>query len=746
MLAHDFLKKDDRNFVPTSSTKDAWYFLLLVLSKFARCVGIFFVDTLAKEVHVVGLLWLMKFIASAILLPTQKPFSSGKSLRKSLHVRIGQLALFNCLIEILWFYGITFCGPLRSILVFEQNTEVVLIALMALVKGSDTPAKTRGIILLVVGSLVLFVMDSDASVELNHSESHRHQGGLNHVFYHILGWFGISDHKGGIVLLMLAIFLRIAYDHQFRHIGVEIGVKRLYAIQSVISTALLTPLGVLSLIFTSSFITSYATFILTLFMAATFVMVVDFYADSICFQNVRDPVLASARWSPITMFWCSLLISWLWYENVVGIGGHPISGGVIVTVLCFSCASFVLTSAKSQRFRAGHFAGLSDTGMPLYTAGEAFLQKTSKSVLNFCRETLAAILANSDSRRIFWFLCANLAFCGVEFFYGFWTNSLGLISDGFHMLFDCSALVMGLVASVMARWTASRHYSFGYGRVEVLSGFINALFLIVIAIFIFLEALERLYDPPDVSTDKLMFVAVAGLCVNLFGMYAFHGGDHGHSHGGESHTHSHGHSHGGGNANMQGVFLHVLADTLGSVFVIISTIMIQLFGWQWVDPFCSLVLSLLILGSVYPLLKSSASTLLQSVPDEMSAEMEHVLDEILNVEGVRSYSQFHVWQLKSEANVASIHIQTNDGVNAQLIRHKVHQLLKQFGATQISVQVEDETFFRRIQTTCPSYRLPPRVDRGALVHSHKGSHGAHGHSHNGHSHESGHGHGHGHSH
>lgn len=63
---------------------------------------------------------------------------------------------------------------------------------------------------------------------------------------------------------------------------------------------------------------------------------------------------------------------------------------------------------------------------------------------------------------------------------------------------------MGLVASVMSRWTASRYYSYGYGRVEILSGFINALFLIVIALFIFLEALERLYDPPDVHTDKLM--------------------------------------------------------------------------------------------------------------------------------------------------------------------------------------------------------------------------------------------------
>uniref|UniRef100_A0A915EF86 Proton-coupled zinc antiporter SLC30A5 n=1 Tax=Ditylenchus dipsaci TaxID=166011 RepID=A0A915EF86_9BILA len=304
------------------------------------------------------------------------------------------------------------------------------------------------------------------------------------------------------------------------------------------------------------------------------------------------------------------------------------------------------------------------------------------SLLNFCRETLKEVLADEDSRRIFYFLCANLGFCAVEFCYGFWTNSLGLISDGFHMLFDCSALVMGLVASVMARWTSSRYYSYGYGRVEVLSGFINALFLIVIALFIFLEALERLYDPPDVQTDKLMFVAVSGLLVNLFGMYAFShthshggGGDHGHSHGGGDHGHSHG---------------VVAMPTCRECSC--TTLLIQLFGWQWVDPLCSLILSMLILGSVYPLLKSSASVLLQSIPGEVDSA--HALDEICHLEGVLDQTQFHVWQLKSGVNVASIHVRTTDQANDQLMRQRVHQILRKWGATQICVQVEKEAFGR----------------------------------------------------
>lgn len=88
--------------------------------------------------------------------------------------------------------------------------------------------------------------------------------------------------------------------------------------------------------------------------------------------------------------------------------------------------------------------------------------------------------------------------------YGVWTNSLGLISDGFHMLFDSSALLIGLCAALMVHWKPTRVYSFGYGRVEVLSGFVNSLFLIAIACVVLSEALERLFDPPSINTEKLL--------------------------------------------------------------------------------------------------------------------------------------------------------------------------------------------------------------------------------------------------
>ncbi|CAJ0574029.1 unnamed protein product, partial [Mesorhabditis spiculigera] len=454
MLAHDFLKKDERSFRPTSSSRSAWYFIALVVAKLLRCVGIFFIDILAKSLHVVTLLWLFKLATSALLVPLQKPFTTGKTLRKPTLARIGKLALWNCLIEVFWFYGITFCGPLRSVLIFELSPSVILIAIVSFFKNNSTTARTRGLFLLLVGFVALMLMDKDSSIEDEHNKSHAHHSGLNHLFYHVIGMFGVADHQGGVFILILALLLRIGYDTSFRHLAVELGgPKKLHSVVSLFSAVLLMPIGLLLFLTGTSHVDGWATFLFWVFVASVLVMVIDFYAEALCFQHVSDPVMAAARWSPVTMFTCALALAYAWYS---GQATHAVTGGVIVTFVAFVLGTISLTSSNTPKSRGGHFVGLSDSGTPLFTHGEAFLQRTGRNMMLFVKETLREILANGDSRRIFYFLCVNLSFCGVEFLYGFWTNSLGLISDGFHMLFDCSALVMGLVASVMARWQATK--------------------------------------------------------------------------------------------------------------------------------------------------------------------------------------------------------------------------------------------------------------------------------------------------
>merc|ERR1712021_246339 len=154
------------------------------------------------------------------------------------------------------------------------------------------------------------------------------------------------------------------------------------------------------------------------------------------------------------------------------------------------------------------------------------------------------------------------------------------------MFFDCTGLLAGLVASVITKWRANDKYSYGYVRAEVLAGFINGLFLIFISFFIFSEAVERLVEPPEVKHERLLPVSIAGFLVNIVGIVVFQHGGHGHSHGGSNEQ------------IFKGVYLHILADTLGSVGVIVSALLMQYFGWMIADPICYMIIAILIFISV----------------------------------------------------------------------------------------------------------------------------------------------------
>lgn len=219
---------------------------------------------------------------------------------------------------------------------------------------------------------------------------------------------------------------------------------------------------------------------------------------------------------------------------------------------------------------------------------------------------LHSILKEKDSRSIFYFMCLNFTFMLVQLSYGFLTGSLGLLSDSIHMFFDCLALVVGLCAAVMSKWPPNARFPYGYGKVDTLSGFANGIFLMIISVEIIYEAVERLSSGSEMHRiGELLAVSIAGLAVNLVGIFSF---EHGHAH----HGHDHGHDH--GNENMHGIFLHILADTLGSVAVVISTILVHYSGWSGYDPLASCFIAILIFVSAVPLVCSTAKTLLLTLP------------------------------------------------------------------------------------------------------------------------------------
>ncbi|XP_051907058.1 proton-coupled zinc antiporter SLC30A5 [Hippocampus zosterae] len=706
------------------------YIVLLVISKILKALGIFESYDILKVVHIVQFIFILKLGSAVILLVFQKPFSSGKIISKRQWIKLLKHSVFSCIISLLGFFGLTLCGPLRTLLLFEHS-DVVVIALLGVLFTSSGggPAKTRGAALFIIAVICLLLFDNDDLMAkmAEHPEGH-HDSALTHFLYTAIAFLGVADHKGGVVLLVVSLCLKVGFHTASRKLSVEVGgAKRLYALDNLVSAAVLLPWVIVLSATTESKVESWSALIPPFAMIIFSVMILEFYVEAIC--NTKMEVQRCARYGAVALFCSALLLANFWTHPLTdqlrsmskpprrSSTEHVLSGGVLVSALFFILSSSVLSS-PSKKGQKGTLVGYSPEGTPLYNFMGDALQHTSQSLPRFIKDSLKQILEEYDSRQIFYFLCLNLAFTFVELFYGVWTNSLGLISDGFHMLFDCSALVLGLFAALMTRWKATRIFSYGYGRVEILSGFINGLFLMVIAFFVFMESVTRLVDPPNINTDMLTPVSVGGLLVNLVGICAFshahsHGGkscsghDHGHSHGDHGHSHGHGHGHGGHghshgsggggmNANMRGVFLHVLADTLGSVGVIISTLLIRQFGWLIADPICSLFIATLIFLSVIPLLKDACEVLLLRIPPEHEKGLNNALQKIEKIEGVLSYRDPHFWRHSASVIAGTIHLQIMSDVVEQRIVQQVTAILKDAGVNNLSVQLEKDAYFQHM--------------------------------------------------
>lgn len=226
------------------------------------------------------------------------------------------------------------------------------------------------------------------------------------------------------------------------------------------------------------------------------------------------------------------------------------------------------------------------------------------------------------------------------------------------------------------------------------------------------------------NTHRLLFISFVGLLVNLVGIFAFnHGHAHGHSH--DHHGHDHGHS-----ANMQGkennerkrigskkintflivfflkkkgVFLHIMADTLGSAGVIVSTLLIKWFGWTGFDPIASLFIAVLIIMSVIPLIRQSSAVMMLELSDETVAVIEGTLDEVRAMDGVYSISHTRFWPCEAESVIGSLHVQVKDGVNTQVMRQTVTDVLMSHihGLREVCVQVELQSAVKKNKFSVP---------------------------------------------
>lgn len=284
-----------------------------------------------------------------------------------------------------------------------------------------------------------------------------------------------------------------------------------------------------------------------------------------------------------------------------------------------------------------------------------------------------------DLKPLAWTLVLVLIYMVAEVIGGLLTNSLALLADAGHMLSDAGSLGLALFAMSVARKPRSADKTFGYHRTEILAALANGLTLIVVAVFIVIEAWERFESPQPVDGSTMMWIAVGGLIVNLAGLkilHAGHGhGDHGHA--GEGHSES---------LNLRGAWLHVLADTLGSVQAIGAGALIWAFGWDIADPIASVLIALLVFGSSWPLLRDAVNVLLEGTPPHIDAD--EVAEALRGVDGVESIHDLHIWTITSGFESLSVHARVQNREGDDILAEIRSMLHDRFGIEHCTIQIE----------------------------------------------------------
>jgi len=309
--------------------------------------------------------------------------------------------------------------------------------------------------------------------------------------------------------------------------------------------------------------------------------------------------------------------------------------------------------------------------------------------------------------RLLLMLGMTTSFMMVELVVGNLTNSMALVADSFHMLSDVIALIIAYISFKMSPKNWSKN-TYGWARAEVVGALINSVFLFALCFSISVEAIKRFLVVEKIENPVLILaVGAAGLAINLAGMLLFGDLGHGHSHG--EHEHGHGHGH-GTNMNISGVFLHVMADALGSVVVLISASVIWLTEWEhrfYLDPLLSLLIVVIISVSTWPLLRDSTLILLNSIPPHIDLlELERNL--ISSIDGVSNIHELHVWRLVGRRVVASCHLEilAQDSSEDPVSHHmRVAREIKEFfhkeGIHSTTIQLEYSPGSDGCQLECP---------------------------------------------
>jgi len=264
-------------------------------------------------------------------------------------------------------------------------------------------------------------------------------------------------------------------------------------------------------------------------------------------------------------------------------------------------------------------------------------------------------------------IALNLGFVIAEGIAGWYGDSLALLSDAGHMVTDSFSLGLAAFAAWIARRPPSARHTYGFVRAEIIAALINGLLMLGVALFIVIEAVERLRNPQPVAGGWVMLIAVLGFAVNGIVAWVL--------------------SQGGEGLNTRAALLHVLGDLLGSVAALLAGGIVYFTGWMPADPILSLAVVGLILVSTIRLLKEALHVLMEGVPP--SVNLEEVGQAMAQVAGVSSVHDLHIWTLSSGRIALSAHVDLPDlGSWPGILAETRHLLHERFDIDHVTLQPE----------------------------------------------------------
>jgi len=261
-----------------------------------------------------------------------------------------------------------------------------------------------------------------------------------------------------------------------------------------------------------------------------------------------------------------------------------------------------------------------------------------------------------------------LGYMVAEVLGGLLSGSLALLADAGHTLSDVGALALSLVAVWIARHPATSRRTFGHTRAEILAALLQGIALVAVAIFIFVEAVERFQEPGHVSGGIMIGVASGGLAINAFGLWLLRRGQQ-------------------ENLNVRGAWLHIASDALGSLGVVVAGVAILSFGWMWVDPLASIAISVLIVAAAWNLLREVVDVLMEAAPRHL--DVDEIRASLQTETGVHAVHDLHVWTIGSGEVSLSCHVIPTDEAGGTNLLGRLQSLLEErFAISHATLQIE----------------------------------------------------------